>query len=108
MRIAEWLLKNNLASLNDASKALDGVPQIQNTGTSSASAYTSRTARNLATFGYLNNITVYRAVNVLAQACASIEWQVFSKGQKRVEIPDHPVALLLNQPNSDQSRGMFI
>jgi HK97 family phage portal protein len=56
----------------------------------------------------MNNITVFRAISVLAQACASIEWKVFSKGAKRVEQPNHPVTLLLNQANTDQSRGSFI
>lgn len=78
------------------------------TGASTISPYTDKIVSNFAKFGYMNNITVYRAVKVLAEACAAVDWQVFTKGAKREEIPDHPIASLLNGPNTEQSKGMFI
>src|SRR5580765_6782488 len=100
-KILDWLLKA------DNSTAVMG-STISQVGAAQNSPYTSRTARNLAGFGYMNNITEYRAVKVLTEACASIEWKVFSRGAKRIEQPTHPIALLLAQPNSEQARSSFI
>lgn len=76
----------------------------------------------------MRNIVVYRAVNIIAQACASVDWNVYSVvgatlpqtntsgelpikpvGKKqRVKIDNHPLALLLARPNKDKARSTFI
>jgi HK97 family phage portal protein len=83
-------------------------------GSTQQATYQARTARNFAQYGYMNNVTVYRAINIIAQSCASVDWQVYkvtnpnSPKKQRVPISNHPMALLLQNPNKNKARASFI
>lgn len=60
--------------------------------------------------GYMKNVVVYRCVQIIAKACAGIEWEAYKKrkGGKPIELEDHPVLDLLTRPNPLQGRAAFI
>ena len=59
--------------------------------------------------GYQKNVTVYRCVQLIAKACAGIEWELYNQrvGGKPVEIETHELLDLLDRPNPMQGRGSF-
>lgn len=59
--------------------------------------------------GYQKNVVVFRCVQIIAKACAGIEWELYQKrlGGKPLEIENHPLLLLLDRPNPMQGRGSF-
>src|SRR5579863_844603 len=69
--------------------------------------YHTRSARALAMAGYMANPTVFRAVNILADVCASIPLEVTTGITKKVVQDMHPLALLLQSPNLDQPGMSF-
>lgn len=69
--------------------------------------------RNFAAYsneGYAKNVTVYRCIQIIAKACAGIEWELYKKrnGAKDVEIEQHPILDLLKRPNPTQAQAAFI
>lgn len=59
--------------------------------------------------GFSKNATVYACVEKIAQACAGIDWQVYSgRGKKRVVKEDHELDLFLDRPNPLTSGPAFI
>lgn len=58
--------------------------------------------------GYEKNVTVYRCINMIAKACAGIEWELYSKrpGMDQ-EIENHPIIDLLKRPNPLQAQTAF-
>ncbi len=61
--------------------------------------WTPRDYANLATEGFARNAVAYRCVRMVAEAAASTPLAVFIEGVRR---DDHPLALLLAQPNPEQ------
>jgi HK97 family phage portal protein len=63
----------------------------------------------LAEEGFNRNVWVYRCVMVTAQHVASVPLLLYRKrGKKRIEIEDHALLDLLNNPNPLQSKNEFI
>ena len=62
--------------------------------------WTPRDYASLATEGFGRNAVAYRCVRMVAEAAASTPLAVFIDGARR---DDHPLALLLAQPNAEQS-----
>jgi HK97 family phage portal protein len=84
-------------------------------------SYSPRNAKAYSQFGYQSNIAVYRSVNIIAQSCASVDWNVYKTAgvkdapvtvggirKRRVIVDNHPLAKLLAKPNSDKARSSFI
>jgi len=50
--------------------------------------------------GYRKNVIAFRSIGEVAQAAASVPWQVFERRRgRRIERPEHPLAALLRRPN---------
>jgi len=69
--------------------------------------WTPRDYAKLAREGYVYNVVAYQAVNRVADAVSSIEWE-FWQGDSPIEDPNHPLKVLWNKPNPQQSGGEFI
>jgi len=73
--------------------------------------YPPRNFYNLAKEGFENNVYVYRAVMLIASACAGIPWVLYRKGRSRgtwIEEEDHPLLRLIRRPNPEQGQAQFI
>jgi HK97 family phage portal protein len=68
--------------------------------------WTPRDYTALAREGYRMNVVGYQAVNRVADAIATIEWEVW-KDDKPIEGP-HPLKDLWDRPNPQQSRSEFL
>jgi HK97 family phage portal protein len=71
---------------------------------------TPRRFDTLAQEGYNGQAPVYRAINLIATACAGIPWVLYErKGSNRrgVEIDQHPLLDLMQRPNPTQGWGKF-
>ncbi len=65
---------------------------------------------SLAKEGFTQNSVVFACVKEIAEAAASVCWQLFRRlpdGGRR-EIPDHPVLRLMERPNPLQGKFEFI
>jgi len=70
------------------------------TGTSSPVVWSKRDFLSFAREAYKVNVVAYQAVNKIATAVSTIEWEIWS-GDK--QLTDHPVQALLRRPNPAQS-----
>ena len=70
-----------------------------------APVWTPRNYHSLAQEGYLQNVIVYRCINLIAKGLSSIPWVIY-EGQE--ELNKHPIIDLINQPNPKSSRRTFI
>lgn len=64
--------------------------------------YSEKNFRTIAEVGFSKNIYVFRAVTMIAQACAGIPWKVYSKRSDE-EITNHALIDLIQKPNSERS-----
>lgn len=65
-------------------------------------------SRNYAAFadeGYRRNVVAYQAINKIADAVASVKWNVF---RGKTEMDKHPLLDLLKRPNPMQSGGEYM
>jgi len=69
--------------------------------------WTPRNYTKLAREGYQMNVVAYQAVNRVADAVATIEWQVWDQADKVIEGP-HPLKELWAKPNPQTSGGEYI
>src|SRR6266702_438435 len=99
--------QKQLASTKQSDLTSNIASQIISIGVGYTS-YSARTVLNITNIGYLNNITVYRGVSILAQAIAALEWQVFEKYGQKQRIEGHPLELLMAQPNYKRMRANFM
>lgn len=70
--------------------------------------YTPKDYYEVAKQGYERNVTVYRAISLIAQSCAGIPWKLYQKRGKLVELQEHPLLDLLTRPNPNHSQGEFL
>lgn len=71
---------------------------------------TPRRFDNLADQGYGQQPPVFRAINLIASACAGIPWVLYEKkgaNRRGKEIDDHPLLTLMQSPNPTQGWGKF-
>ena len=58
--------------------------------------------------GYAKNVVAHRAINMVAEAAASISWALYDHvGETRQRIQRHPLLSLLHQPNPLQGGSEF-
>lgn len=65
---------------------------------------------NFAAKGYQNNVIAYRCIYMIANACAGIEWELYSKrrgGGDPQEIQEHPLLQLIDRPNPMMAKAEF-
>jgi len=65
---------------------------------------------NFAAKGYQNNVIAYRCIYMIANACAGIEWELYSKrrgGGDPQEIQEHPLLQLIDRPNPMMAKSEF-
>lgn len=62
--------------------------------------WTDRNYESFAREAYGRNVIAYRCISMIANAVASVEWEVFQGGQK---LEKHPLYNLLSRPNPMQS-----
>jgi HK97 family phage portal protein len=80
---------------------------IPNTGTA---RWPERNYQNFADEGYLKSVDMYRCVNEVAMACASVPWKVYNEkedGTREINT-EHPVNKLLKRPNPQQGWSALI
>lgn len=65
---------------------------------------------NYAKEAYLKNVIAFRSIQLIAQAVASVKWNVFkqSASGKLEEIDSHPIMALLKRPNPEESFTFFM
>lgn len=110
-RIVDWLLADDVETKQiPPTITMSGI-----TPTGSPVPSAMRNARTYAQYGYQSNVTVYRAITIVAQACASVDWKVYKIGvskrdgkKTRTEIYNHPLNKLLEKPNNNKARSTFI
>ena len=68
-------------------------------------AWTPRNYKSFAEEGYQRNVVAYQAINKVADAIASVRWNVF-RGQQ--ELTDHPILELISNPNPLQSGPQYM
>jgi HK97 family phage portal protein len=62
--------------------------------------WTSREYEKFADEAYVKNVIAHRAINMIAQAAASVPWALYKiNGRNKVRIYDHPLLKLLTRPN---------
>jgi len=65
-----------------------------------APQWSSREYEQFADQAYIKNVIAHRAINIVAQAAASVPWALYSaKGKSKVRLYDHPLLKLLERPN---------
>lgn len=64
--------------------------------------YSPRNYKTAADVAYAQNIYIFRAINMIAQACAGIPWKLYSKSSDE-EIIEHPILEFLTNPNGEKS-----
>lgn len=66
--------------------------------------------QNAIKHGYKRSATVYSCINLIAKSAASVEWKTYKriKGGTWEEVLDHPLSLLIENPNPFMSRKDFI
>lgn len=68
-------------------------------------AWMPRNYKSFAEEGYQRNVVAYQAINKVADAIASVKWNVFRGDQELIE---HPIINLINNPNPMQSGPQYI
>ena len=62
--------------------------------------WSARRFDSFADEGYAKNVIAFSAINTVAEAAASLPWQLFrNAGAKRVAVAEHPLLSLLARPN---------
>jgi HK97 family phage portal protein len=70
--------------------------------------HTDRNYRAMADEGFKSNVIVYRAIQLISQCAAQVEWELYSEsGAEPVEIEDSPLLDLLENPNSVMGAKQF-
>ena len=66
--------------------------------------------QNAIKHGYKRSAIVYSCINLIAKSAASVEWKTYQrkKGGTWEEMIDHPLTLLIENPNPFMSRKDFI
>src|ERR1019366_2945292 len=59
-------------------------------------------------FAYAANTYLFKAIQYISSNCAGIEWQVFTDSTKKTRLETHKGLDLLNNPNPDTRRSLFI
>jgi HK97 family phage portal protein len=62
-----------------------------------APQWSSREYEQFADQAYIKNVIAHRAINIIAQAAASVPWALYKKD--KVKIQTHPILNLLHRPN---------
>lgn len=79
------------------------------TGGQARPLYTPSQFRALAHEGFSANAYGYRAVMLIAQACAGIPWVLYQNGRsRRSELTSHPLLDLWRRPNPQQGSSGFV
>lgn len=62
--------------------------------------WTSREYQEFADQAYIKNVIAHRAINMIAQAAASVPWALYKNDKEnRVKLREHPLLSLLSRPN---------
>lgn len=62
--------------------------------------WSSREYEQFSDQAYIKNVIAHRAINMVAQAAASVPWALYKAKQKhKVKLQDHPLLKLLHRPN---------
>ena len=88
----------------EGTKASAAAPVMAFHGTGRA-VWTARDAGSLARNGYEGNAVGFRAVRMVAEACAAIPLVLIENGAR---MDEHPVLRLLDQPNPGQDGQTFL
>ena len=98
MAFFDFLKRNNLTDLEFKEAPKIHVQQM--------TPYHNRSDsfKSYATEGYLQNAIVFKCVNEISQAAASINFKVY---QGDVELEQHPLLTLLNKPNPIQAGNEY-
>lgn len=65
--------------------------------------------RTMAREGYSKNVYAFRAINIVAQNTASLQWLLFrERDGVKAEVLSHPILDLIEQPNEQMSQSEFV
>lgn len=103
-------MKFKLPFLTKSVRSSELLPQWKTSQPQSFATWNDWSTDRAIQYGYKVNGYVYACINLIASAAASIPWEVYKKvGYKKWEVvEDHPLALLLENPNPFVSRKEFI
>jgi phage portal protein BeeE len=62
-----------------------------------APQWSSREYEQFADQAYIKNVIAHRAINIVAQAAASVPWALYKRN--KIKINHHPILNLLHRPN---------
>ena len=70
--------------------------------------WSSREYEKFADEAYVKNVIAHRAINMIAQAAASVPWALYKvRGKHKVKLQIHPLLQLLNRPNPSYAGAEF-
>ena len=62
--------------------------------------WSSREYQQFADQAYIKNVIAHRAINLIAQAAASVPWALYTtRGKQKHKLTEHPILKLLHRPN---------
>lgn len=101
MTIRNWLAKKISAKYSEVGKKVAffniGLP-----------VWTPRRYDKFAEEGYQKNVVAYASIREVAKGAASVPLTLYRmRGDKRIDIPEHPLLKLLNRPNPLQGGSSF-
>lgn len=65
-----------------------------------APQWSSREYEQFAEQAYVKNVIAHRAINIVAQAAASVPWSLYkTRGKNKIKLDDHQLLQLLHRPN---------
>lgn len=71
--------------------------------------WSPRDYRQFADEAFTKNVVAYRAISTIAQAAASVPWQLtYNDGAEQTSVKDHPVLRLLHCPNPTCTGASFM
>lgn len=69
----------------------------------------SRSYQKFADEAYIKNVVAFRCISIIAESAASTPYKLFSiKDGSKIELSNHPLLKLLNNPNITQNRFEFL
>lgn len=110
MGIKSWLASQVKGFLYGETKASPVGSMIVSAYGLNQPVRTPRRFDNLADAGYQQQPPIYRAINLIATACAGIPWVLYERqgtNRRGKEIDDHPLLTLMQRPNPNQGWGKF-
>lgn len=107
MKLADRILQTvGLKRIGRKQSAVGSLLSLFNLG---QAVWTPRRYDKFAEEGYQKNVVAYSSIREVAKGASSVPWRLYrNRGEKRIEIKDHPLLKLLKRPNPMQGGACFL